>query len=160
MEHEDRPIERDAVEVLAGESGLGPEVDRVESTDDDRLVRSGSRCVEFTQPVEQTVVGADTRCDPAVDPVPIEPSDVRQKRERTLQRVGVRLDHPGHDDVLGESAVDGVGSPAGALVERPGSEDAPLTHGDRLDGRLGRIHRDDRACGEDRDLAHPAQRSR
>ena len=77
-----------------------------------------------------------------------------QQGERAFQRVGVRLDHARHDHVLGEASVDGVRSPARALVERTGGEDPSVPYGDRLDRGLRRIHRDDGPRRKDGDLAH------
>ncbi len=151
MEHEDRPLGRHPVEVLAGEAGFVAEVDRVEAADHDRFVGAGRRRVELAQTIEQPVVRPDAGGDPAVHPVAVEPPDVRQQGERALQRVGVGLDHAGHDDVVGETPVDRVRPPTRALVERPGGEDPSVTDGDGLDDGLRRVHRDDGAGREDRD---------
>jgi hypothetical protein len=86
--------------------------------------------------------------------VPVEPSDVRDQRERTLERVTVGLDHPGGEDVVGEAAVDIVRPPARTLVERSDREDPAVAHGHRLGVRLCRVHRDDRPGRIHGDVAH------
>ncbi len=95
----------------------------------------------------------------AVDAMPVEPPDVRQQGERTFQGVGVGLDHPRDDHVVGEPSVDGVRPPARAFVDRTGGEHPSVAHRDGLDPRLRRIHRDDRPRRKDGDLAHHRQRT-
>ena len=143
MEHEDRPLGRHPVEVLAGEARFVAEVDRIEAADDDRFVGSGRCRVELPQAVEQLAVRPDARGDAAVRSVAVEPSDVRQQREGALQRVGVRFDHAGHEHVIGKAPVDRVRSPTSTLVDCPGGEDPSVTDGDGVDDGLGRVHRDD-----------------
>ena len=115
--------------------------------------------VEFAQPVEQCRVGADSRRRTAVDAVTVEPADVGDHRERAFEGVGVGLDHARHQHVVGEATIDDVWSPARALVERPGRQDPAVAHRDRLDRRLGGIHRDDGAGREHGDVAHRSDRS-
>ena len=119
MEHEDRALGSDLVEMRAGQSFLVAEVDRIEATDDERFGCAGAvvahLLVELREPLDQRAVGRDAASD-ATEAMPIEPADVGQERERTLEAVRVGLDHPRDENEVGEAIVDLVRSPRGALL--------------------------------------------
>ena len=128
MEHEDRALGSHPVEMGSGQPLLVAEVDRVESADDQRLGRGGAGIahllVQFGEPFDQCVVARDPRGDPA-EAMTVEPADVREQRERSLEAVRMRLDHAGDEDEFGETIVDLVGTPGAHSSIEPAARIRP-----------------------------------
>ena len=140
--------------MVASQAFLVDEVDRIETPDHDGFLRPLGFLVESSKQIEQVVIGLHAGSGAAVRTVSGEPSGVGQQAERPFKGVRVSLDHSGSQHVIRETVIDSVWTPAGALVERAGSEDLAVAYGNCLDSGLAWVHRHDGAGGENGGFVH------
>ena len=159
VEDEDGPFRRRPVQVVASQAFLVDEVDRIETPDHDGFRRPLGFLIEASKQIEQLVIGLHAGSGAAVRTVPGKPSGVGQQAERPLKGVSVSLDHAGSQHVVRKTVIHGVRTPAGAFVERAGSEDFAVAHGNCLDGGLAWVHRHDGAGGENGGVGHGVLKS-
>lgn len=130
---------------------------RVEAPGEKRAIGVGHGPVQLAQTLENLGARRQSPVDP-VGPRRVDRADIvePQIRARTAE-MGVRVDEPRQDDLVGEGVVDLVSEavePRLHRFERADRDDPPVLDRDRLGHRPAGIHRDDLAPREDRQIGH------